>query len=104
MTRYLRRIITSAQFVKEKESSKSPTPSEKEKNFPYIINNMFTKKFDDYSKFIGINKKLFFKIVRIKVLYNKIRSIINIIKAGNRLSGRQYESSHTARERGKRLD
>ena len=53
--------------------------SEKEKIFPNIINNCF-KKCDDYSKANGLIKRLFFKIVRIKVLYNKIRSIINILK------------------------
>ena len=60
----------------KKDLSKS---SDKEKNFINIISNLLKKCEENY-KPMGLIKKIFFKIVQIKVLYNKIRSILNIIK------------------------
>ena len=75
-------IENSPEFFEEtkKDLSKSPNSSEKEKNFPNAITNLFSRKYEDYSKKIGLVKRIFFKIVQLKILYNKIRSVINIIK------------------------
>ena len=65
----------------KKESSKAPSLYEKEKNnFPKIIKNLYSKKFENYSKKIGLNKRIYFRISQINVLYNKIRTILNRLK------------------------
>ena len=68
----------------EESNNKKDLPkssnSEKEKNFPIAIINLFLKINEESSKKMGLLKRIFFKIVQIKILYNKIRSIINIIK------------------------
>ena len=63
----------------KKDITKSPILTEKEKNFPIIINNLFSKKIEDLKK-VGLVKRLFFKIAQIKVLDNEIRTIINRMK------------------------
>ena len=66
--------------LNKKDLSKSPNLTDKEKNnFPNIINNLYSKKFEDLKK-VGLIKRIFFKIVQMKVLYNEIRTIINKIK------------------------
>ena len=63
----------------KKDFAKLSNLSEKEKNFQKSINNIF-RKIEDYTKNPGLHKRIFLKILQIKVLYNKIRSILNIIK------------------------
>ena len=83
--------------ILKKDISKSPN-SEKEKlfissvnhllsiNYEDLLKNEETKKsgnsikYESYFKKIEIRQKIYFKIAQIKVLYNKIRNIINILK------------------------
>ena len=66
--------------LNRKDASKSPNLTDKEKNnFPNIINSLYSKKFEDLKK-VGLIKRIFFKIVQMKVLYNEIRTVINRIK------------------------
>ena len=73
--------INNSTYNYEKELSKAPSVIEKEKNnFPNIISNLYDKKFDNYLKKIGLLKRIYFRVVQIKVLYNKLRTVINKAK------------------------
>ena len=53
--------------------------SDKDKKFREAVDYLMKKCEDNY-KTVGFLKKIYFKIAQTKVLYNKIRSILNIIK------------------------
>ena len=63
----------------ESNKKELPKPSEKY-NFPNHIKKLFSQKLENQSKNIGLNKRIYFRISQIKVIYNKIRTILNRIK------------------------
>ena len=81
-----------------KMNNLSKSPSEVDKKFINSVNHLLSInyedlikneeanksglsiKFESYFKRIDIKQKIYFKIAQIKVLYNKIRTIINILK------------------------
>ena len=70
-------IISSEENIK-KELSKCTSLNEKN-NFRYIIRNLYQKPLDNLIK-IGLIKRIYFRIAQMKVIYNKLRTIIHKIK------------------------
>ena len=67
--------------ISGEESNKKELPKSSEKNsFPNHIKKLYSQKLENQSKNVGLNKRIYFRISQLKVIYNKIRTILNRIK------------------------
>ena len=67
--------------INGEESAKKELAKSSEKNsFPNHIKKLYSQKLENQSKNVGLNKRIYFRISQIKVIYNKIRTILNRIK------------------------
>ena len=73
--------IKESEKISGEESNKKELPKSSEKNsFPNYIKQLYSQKLENQSKNIGLNKRIYFRISQLKVIYNKIRTILNRIK------------------------
>jgi len=67
--------------ISGEDSAKKELSKSLEKNsFPNHIMKLYSQKLENQSKNVGLNKRIYFRISQIKVIYNKIRTILNRIK------------------------
>ena len=67
--------------ISVEDSNKKEQPKSLEKNsFPKHIKKLYSQKLENQSKNVGLNKRIYFRISQLKVIYNKIRTILNRIK------------------------